>query len=280
MSHWISLRSLRHIGEIQERAARAVPASVEEHRDGCWLRYSDSEATWWAGAVLMHKPRQSPALQTSIATAENFYAARGAPARFQVCPACPADLDAELSRRRYAVESVVSLQVAITQRIAAQPSAPSLHVDISGDLNTEWFQAMMMAAPGPDADPASEWRLLQRVKAPSAYAMVSISRQAIAVGRAVADTGWVGVFNMASLPHARRRGAASAVLVALADWAIGQGCPDTYLQVEADNTAAVRLYRQAGFEELCTYHYRIQDWETSTTRKPSGSKTVTPIRSQ
>jgi len=71
------------------------------------------------------------------------------------------------------------------------------------------------------------------------------------------------MFNMTTLPHARRRGAASAVLAALADWAISQGCPQMYLQVERDNTAALRLYRHAGFEELCTYHYRVQDWETS-----------------
>ena len=33
---------VREIGELQERAARAVPGAVEENKDGCWLRYSDS----------------------------------------------------------------------------------------------------------------------------------------------------------------------------------------------------------------------------------------------
>jgi N-acetylglutamate synthase len=27
--------------------------------------------------------------------------------------------------------------------------------------------------------------------------------------------------------------------------------------VERNNAAALRLYRRAGFEEACTYHYRI-----------------------
>ena len=263
MSHQMPLQSARQIGEIQHRAARAVPAAAQDYREGCWLRYGDSEATWWAGAVLMHGSRQSPGLRTSIATAEDFYAARRAPARFQVCPACPADLDEELSRRRYAVKSVISLQVATAECMAAQPSAPSLQVDISEELTDEWFQLMLMAGHGQVADPAPEWRLQQRVNALSAYATASISGQQVAAGRAVADTGWVGMFNMTTLPHARRRGAASAVLAALADWAISQGCPQMYLQVERDNTAALRLYRHAGFEELCTYHYRVQDWETS-----------------
>jgi ribosomal protein S18 acetylase RimI-like enzyme len=29
-----------------------------------------------------------------------------------------------------------------------------------------------------------------------------------------------------------------------------------YLQVECDNTAALRLYERSGFTELCRYHYR------------------------
>ena len=33
---------------------RAVPAVVEENKDGCWLRYGDSASTWWAGATLLH----------------------------------------------------------------------------------------------------------------------------------------------------------------------------------------------------------------------------------
>lgn len=61
---------------------------------------------------------------------------------------------------------------------------------------------------------------------------------------------------MPTLPAARRKGAASAVLAVLADWAISQGLERTYLQAERINAAALNLYRRAGFEELCTYHYR------------------------
>jgi hypothetical protein len=42
----------------------------------------------------------------------------------------------------------------------------------------------------------------------------------------------------------------------LADWAISQGLERTYLQAKRTNAAALKLYRRAGFEELCTYHYR------------------------
>lgn len=166
--------SARQIRELQERAARAGPAAVQENRDGCWLRYSNSTTTWWAGAVLMHGNQQVRDLASRIAVAEDFYAAHEAPARFQVCPACPPDLDDALSLRRYQWGGVVSLQVSTASHIARRVSAPSLQVDLKVYPDTEWFH-LLMAAQRPDADPAPEWRLLQRVDRPSAYATALIS---------------------------------------------------------------------------------------------------------
>ncbi len=98
--------------------------------------------------------------------------------------------------------------------------------------------------------------MLGRVRAPSAFASVLDDGAVVAVGRAVADAGWAGVFGMATLPAARGRGAARSVLGALADWAAQQGIDRMYLQVERDNEAALRLYDGARFTEVCQYHYR------------------------
>jgi GNAT superfamily N-acetyltransferase len=257
MSHRIALRNVPQIRELQERAARAIPAAVQENGDGCWLRYTDSTMTWWAGAALMHGGQQRRDLAPMIAAAEDFYAARGAPARFQVCPACPPDLDDALSLRQYQRGGAVSLQVATPRAIARHLSTPSLRVDLKEYPDAQWFH-LLMAAQDPDVDPAAapEWRLLQRVDQPSAYAAAHIRGRPVAVGRAVADTGWAGVFGMATLPDARHQGAAGAVLATLADWASSHGCAHMYLQVTRDSTAAIRLYQRAGFEEACTYHYR------------------------
>jgi N-acetylglutamate synthase len=260
MSQGFERHDVRLVAALQERAARAVPAAEQECRDGCWLRHTDSTTTWWAGAALVHGGEQAgdPGgdLTPVIALAEDFYAARHAPARFQVCPACPPGLDPALSRRGYARAGSMSLQVATPARVARRLPAPSLRVDVEERLDAEWFH-LLMAAQGPEADPEPEWRLLRRVDRPSAYATARVAGRPVAVGRAVADTGRAGVFAMATLPDARRQGAAAAVLAGLADWAAGRGCDQMYLQVTHDSAAAVRLYRRAGFEEACAYHYRV-----------------------
>lgn len=78
------------------------------------------------------------------------------------------------------------------------------------------------------------------------------------MGRAVADTGWMGVFGMATLPRARGRGVAGAVLAALSEWAADHRIERAYLQVECANAAALRLYERAGFTELRRFHFRTR----------------------
>ena len=54
-------------------------------------------------------------------------------------------------------------------------------------------------------------------------------------------------------PEARRRGVASAVLVALARSAAERGVASLHLQVDADNTDALAFYAGRGFERHHAY---------------------------
>lgn len=249
---------------LQERAARALPATVQQHRDGCWLRHTDS-SMWWVGAALLHGPAQEP-LGARIAAVERFYAEHAVAARLQVCPACPAGLDAALADRGYRRSATMLLMVAD----AAVPSAPTaLRVDVSDRPDPTWL-TLWTAVQAPAADRAAEQRLLRRVQGPSGFVTVFAAGQPVAVGRVVAEQGWAGVFGMATLPGARGRGAGGVVLAALARWAVQHGAPRMYLQVEQDNGAARRVYGRAGFRPLCAYHYRSR----GTAVPPAGRETV------
>ncbi|HYQ43204.1 MAG TPA: GNAT family N-acetyltransferase, partial [Polyangiaceae bacterium] len=76
---------------------------------------------------------------------------------------------------------------------------------------------------------------------------------------------WLGVSSMFTLPAYRGRGAARAVLRALAAHARAGGEPSLYLQVEQDNPLALALYSRAGFLPHHAYHYR--QLESSPTRE-------------
>ena len=244
-------------GELLERAARATPVAVEDRASGWWLRHAHGNA-WWSGAVLAHDASDDGRLGERIEAAEHFYAERDAAARFQVCPACPPDLDRTLAGRGYRSDAPISLQnMDVAAPVEARP-APGLDVRVSAGPDPGWL-AVLATTGAPRTVVENETRLLNRVGLPTAYVTVFSDDEPVAIGRAVADNGWTGVFSMATAARARRRGAARLVLSAIASWAREQDAPRLYLQVERSNTVAGRLYAAAGFTELATYHYRVRD---------------------
>ena len=245
------------VGELLERAARATPAAVEDRSNGWWLRYTDGSA-WWSGAVLAHDALNGAGLAERIDASELFYAEHRAPSRFQVCEDCPPSLDAMLAARDYRWESPISLMATSGEGLDPPRPSPGLRVRIASAPDEAWL-ALLTAAGGPQTSGEREADLLRRVRLPSAYATVFAGREPVAIGRAVADDGWTGVFGMATAAAARRQGAARLVLAAIASWAGEHGAPRLYVQVERSNTPAVRLYKAAGFIGLAAYHYRVRD---------------------
>ena len=241
---------------LQERGARALPPENVEVRDGWWLRHAIGGA-WWVGTVLPHADARGGELVRRVVAAEGFYADHAAPAGFQISPgACPGQLETILVARGYRRHSPMSLQVASTGDVLARVPAASLRVRVDDRPTRAWFE-VWHAVHGHGGDPRSERDMLARVVRSSAYASAATGDGVVAVGRAVADTGWAGMFGMATLPRARGTGAARSVLAALAGWAGAHDAGRLYLQVERGNVPALRLYERAGFREVCPYHYRL-----------------------
>jgi ribosomal protein S18 acetylase RimI-like enzyme len=90
---------------------------------------------------------------------------------------------------------------------------------------------------------------------PALYAAVEEDGRAVAVGRGVPQGETLGIYCMATLPQARRRGLARSVLRALVR---GGGARSAYLVTTAPNEAAQALYRSEGFEVRARYHYRVR----------------------
>ena len=78
----------------------------------------------------------------------------------------------------------------------------------------------------------------------------------VATGLAMVEGDCVGLFDIVTDEAARRRGHARTMVSSLLSAAWELGARHAYLQVNAENAPARRLYAQFGFEERYVYWYR------------------------
>jgi ribosomal protein S18 acetylase RimI-like enzyme len=79
----------------------------------------------------------------------------------------------------------------------------------------------------------------------------------VGYGLAVADRGYLGLFDLVIVPERRGQGFGRDLALTLTHWGREAGAGVAYLQVREENAPARRLYATLGFEVAYGYHYRI-----------------------
>jgi len=80
--------------------------------------------------------------------------------------------------------------------------------------------------------------------------------EVIAGGQVAIEDDLAGLYDIFTAAAARKRGLALTLCKHLLAHAVREGARIAYLQVEADNESARRVYRRLGFEDAYSYHYR------------------------
>lgn len=199
---------------LEERAANAVAAPTVQVVDG-WLVRAWPEAPFRrTSSVLPIRcggADDERALERRFALVEEFYRRRGLPVRYQLGPiTAPADLDARLAARGYAVEAPTLVQTADAARVVAATARENEHeVTVADAIDDAWNEAYGAVQGGGETSRRVEayGRLLRRLGPPCVTALGrSPDGRAVASGFAVLERGWAGVFGMGTHPAARRRG--------------------------------------------------------------------------
>jgi GNAT superfamily N-acetyltransferase len=83
--------------------------------------------------------------------------------------------------------------------------------------------------------------------------------ESLVCGQFAIEGDLVGLYDIFTDPAARGRGLAGVLCRHLLDQAHVQGARDAYLQVDAGNAAARKVYQTMGFVDRYAYHYREFD---------------------
>ena len=78
----------------------------------------------------------------------------------------------------------------------------------------------------------------------------------LAAAMAVRFGDLIGLFEVVSNPDKRRQGLARRIIRRAMRWGYEHGARQAWLQVVAENDAAIRLYESEGFSEVYSYAYR------------------------
>jgi GNAT superfamily N-acetyltransferase len=239
-----STPSAAEVAALERVAYDLWVAPEVDELDGWLLRHAHG-LTSRANSVWPNGAGRLP-LEEKLEAVEAWYAARQLPTRFQITAAAqPFELVAALARRGYRqIGDPVSVELAVLP-----PPAVDVSVQVSEQLDPGWLE--LWAGSRSFGRPDIAERLLTGSPGRTAFARIGD----VAVGRGVAVDGWLGITSMATVPAARRRGHARAIVAALSAWASEHGCTRALLQVEATNVAARALYAQLGFRPSHEYRY-------------------------
>jgi ribosomal protein S18 acetylase RimI-like enzyme len=176
-----------------------------------------------------------------------WYAARAGGAGVPWGVQVPAGLP--LERGRYVFRKRCMGLLASDFRAAISPADVTTRAATAEDLATTI--AIDSAAFGDPPDAIGPW-IAPHVAAPGfTMAIASLDGEPVGIGTAILTDGWagpsVGIFGIAVLERARRRGIASSLTTWLIARALDEGAMLAHLNPDSD--AAQRLYARLGFVE-------------------------------
>jgi GNAT superfamily N-acetyltransferase len=231
---------------------RAWPAA-SVHYDGTWvIRLTAGHTAKRLNSVNPIDPGDSRNMADRIARAARRFEAYGRPLIFRMSPLAGEALSKHLDGEGWERFS--------ESLVMAMPLTDEAVADAMNQIPLKDMARFITAAISVHgADPAIRPGLTEIISSIAPEAGLFLLEEAgepVASGICVHDGDLAGLFEIATALNERRKGHGRRLVMSALKWAKLRGATIAWLQVEADNEAAIALYRSLGFEELYRYHYR------------------------
>lgn len=139
----------------------------------------------------------------------------------------------------------------------ADDCTPDSDVLLESEVSQRWVQGASHSYGGDKADDATLIQITSRIRQKAAFATLHLDERPVGWGLAVAERGYVGLYDIVVAPDLRGIGLGRRVVGSLISWGCREGAHSAYLQVRAENEIAGSLYSTLGFEVAYDYTHRI-----------------------
>ncbi len=168
-------------------------------------------------------------------------------------------IEAAETEARLAARGFREVDPSLTLLGPATPGTIPPDLAIAQTVPPEWITAAAGSYGGEKSDAARLAAIVTRIRQPAAFATLVGEGGAVAWGLAVAERGFVGLYDIVVAPNVRGQGLGRRLVGALLAWGAEAGAARAYLQVREGNAAAVRLYGSLGFRPAYRYRHRVLD---------------------
>jgi N-acetylglutamate synthase len=239
------------VSALETRLINAWPALESQMAEGWILRFAKGYSKRANAATpLMAGATLDDALADHIL---RQFGEQGIRPTFRLTGLEAGDVDARLAARGFIeIEPSIGMVGDLSGDVEREPS-----VEIETHVNPRWVREAASSYGGDKADDSVLIEIVNRIRQPAAFATLSLDEQHVAWGLAVAERGYVGLYDIVVAPDLRGLGLSRTLVTSLMAWGREQGATRAYLQVRETNEVARALYRSLGFADAYRYTHRV-----------------------
>lgn len=130
-------------------------------------------------------------------------------------------------------------------------------IRIEPAASAAWIAAAAAAYGGDKQNADILGRIVRLIRQPAGFATLRLDGRDAAFGLAVAERGYVGLYDIVVAPDRRGGGLGRRLVSTLMAWGHRAGASRAYLQMRETNIVADTLYRSLGFRTVYRYDHRI-----------------------
>ena len=242
------------LSRIEDAGLNASAPPQQRWLDGWLVRFSPGKAKR-ARCVNAVAAGRLP-VDRKLALCAPIYEQAGLPLYVRLTPfSVPRDLDARLAELGMQQQDDTRVMVRTSIKPFPEPAPVALRLE---RLPHRAFAETVGRFRGSSlAEREAHAQRLAESPVPfSAFALIDPDGKAAACGQMALEGEIAGLYDVFTEAPRRGRGLATHLCSRLLQEARTLGAKTAYLQVEASNAAARRVYRQLGFEDAYAYHYR------------------------
>lgn len=241
------------LSRIEDAGLNASAAREQRWVDGWLVRFSPGKAKRARCIQAVAAGRLS--VEAKLALCLPVFAEAGLHPFIRITPfSQPPGLDEQLAR--LGLERVDDTRVMVLRELAERtPSDDNAFIEASdSEAFVAWIGRLRGSSEGERRAHAE--RIAHAPVAHRAALLRNAAGAVVAGGQVVTEGELAGLYDVFTAEAERGRGHARALCVHLLQRAVATGSRVAYLQVDAANDAARRVYRSLGFVDAYSYHYR------------------------